>query len=265
MPEGDTVHRIARVLRRDLVGRTVERVELHDMGEVRELAGRTLESVEARGKHTLLTFEGGWSLRVHLGMKGRWTRLRARQRRPARSILTLVSGDTAWVCHRAWRVETVRTTALATHPRLQRLGPDLLADPPSVDEAVRRASLPAHAGREIAEVLLDQRVAAGIGNVYKSEVLFECRVHPRIPVGHLSPETLERLYAASARLMRANLRTRRRTTVPLPRRPEPSSERLWVYGRDGKPCRECGAPVERFLQGDLARSTYFCPRCQRDT
>src|SRR5690606_16482115 len=112
------------------------------------------------------------------------------------------------------------------------------------------------------DVLLDQRVAAGIGNVWKSETLFERRIHPRTRVGMLSAEQLRDLYETASRLMRANLKTRRRTTVPLNRRPRPASERLWVYGRAGKPCHECGTHIERFLQGDMARSTYFCPRCQ---
>ena len=127
---------------------------------------------------------------------------------------------------------------------------------------VKRARLPGHAEREIGDVLLDQRVAAGIGNVYKSEVLFEVRVHPRTKVGELSDAQLTGIFETAARLMRLNLLTRRRTTVPLRRRGQPSSQRLWVYMRAGKPCLECGTPIERFLQGDMARSTYFCPHCQ---
>ena len=262
MPEGDTVHRIARVLGRELTGRPLDRVELHDRGEIPELAGRAVDGVEARGKHMLVHLAGGWSLRVHLGMHGRWTRRHVREPRPRDPTVILVAGDSAWICDRAYRAETLRTAALRTHPRLARLGPDLLADPPDIDAAVRRAAHPAWAGREIGDLLLDQRVAAGIGNVYKSEVLFECRVHPRTPVGDLGPETLRALYDKAAHLMRLNLLTRRRTAVPLHRRPTPSAQRLWVYGRAGKPCLDCRTPIQRFLQGDMARSTYFCPSCQ---
>lgn len=262
MPEGDTVHRIARVLGAELTGRTLGEIALHDCGEVPELAGRTIESVEAVGKHLLVNFAGDWTLRVHLGMHGRWQRNHAREPRPRGWTVVLITGDLAYVCHRSYRAELLRTSALRTHPRLARLGPDLLADPPRIDDMAKRARLPAHTEREIGDVLLDQRVAAGIGNVYKSEVLFEVRVHPRTKVRELSDEQLTRIFETAARLMRLNLLTRRRTSVPLRRREQPSSQRLWVYMRSGKPCLDCGSPIERFPQGDMARSTYFCPRCQ---
>jgi endonuclease-8 len=102
-----------------------------------------------------------------------------------------------------------------------------------------------------------------VGNVYKSETLFECRVHPRTLMHQLNPEDVRGIYEKAAKLMRLNLLTRRRTSVPLRRRPEPSSHRFWVYMRAGKPCLDCGTRIERFLQGDMARSTYFCPHCQR--
>lgn len=262
MPEGDTVHRIATVLGRAVTGRTLDRLELKGMGEVRELAGATIEAVEPLGKHMLVRLSGGWSLRVHLGMKGKWRRQHVRQKRPAGVTAILDVGDTAYVCYRAYRAELVKTAHLRRHPKLARLGPDLLADPPDLDGAVRRARHPVHAGREIGDLLMDQRVASGIGNVYKSEVLFEGRVHPRTPVGALDPATLRELFGTAATLMRRNLGRRRRTHVPLQRRPTAASDRLWVYGREGEPCLECGTPVRRFLQGDMARSTYCCPHCQ---
>jgi endonuclease VIII len=262
MPEGDTVHRNARVLQRELAGRTVVRVMLRDRGEVDELAGATVEAVEAVGKHLLVRFAGGWTLRIHLGMKGGWQRRHVREAVPRDTTAMLVAGETAYICHRAYTAELLRTAAQRTHARLGRLGPDLLAEPPDTAEAVRRAAEPAFAEREIGDVLLDQRVAAGIGNVYKSEVLFECRVHPRTHMRALEPGATEALFTTAARLMRLNLLTRRRTAVPLRRRPTPSSQRLWVYLRHGKPCLDCGTPIERFLQGDMARSTYFCPSCQ---
>jgi endonuclease VIII len=262
MPEGDTVHRIARVLRRELQGRAIARLFVRDRGDVPELAGRVVDQVEARGKHLLIHMEGGWSLRVHLGMHGGWRRRHVREALPHDATVVLVAGETAFVCARAYTAELMATRAIRTHPRLSRLGPDLLAEPPDIDEAVRRARLPAFADRQIAEVLLDQRVAAGIGNVYKSEVLFECRVHPRERVGALGEARIRDLFERAAHLMRLNLLTRRRTAVPLRRRPTPSSHRLWVYMRHGKACLDCGTPIERFLQGDMGRSTYFCPACQ---
>jgi endonuclease VIII len=265
MPEGDTVHRVARVLVRELQGRTLTRLFVRDRGDVPELAGRRVDAVEARGKHLLVHIESGWTLRVHLGMKGRWVRRHVRERVDRDVTAMIVAGETAFICERAYTAELVRTSALRTHPLLGRLGPDLLADPPDIDEAVRRASRPAFADREIGDLLLDQRVAAGIGNIYKSEVLFECGVHPRTRVGQLSADQVRALFDKAAHLMRLNLLTRRRTAVPLRRRPTPSSRRLWVYLRHGKPCLDCGTKIERFLHGDMARSTYFCPRCQEQT
>ena len=262
MPEGDTIHRIARVLGREMPGRVLDEVRLRDAGEIEELAGATVTGVEALGKHMLIHLDNGWSIRVHLGMHGRWSRKHARQRRPRDATVVLVSGEIAWVCDRAYRAETVRTDTARRHPRLARLGPDLLADPPDIDSAVRRARAPGHGDREIGDLLLDQRVAAGIGNVYKSEVLFECRVHPRTRLHQLDEPRVRRLFEKAAHLMRLNLLTRRRTSVPLRRRPTPSSQRLWVYGRAGKPCLDCGTTIERFSQGDMGRSTYFCPTCQ---
>ena len=262
MPEGDTVHRNARVLNHELQGRRLAHFFVRDRGDVSELAGRTVERIEARGKHLLVHIEGGWILRVHLGMKGSWMRRHVRERPPRNVTAMLVADETAYICEGAFTAELLREEALRTHPRLGRLGPDLLADPPDIDEAVRRARVPAHARREIGDVLMDQRVAAGIGNVYKSEVLFECRVHPRTRVRDLDADTLAEIFRKAAHLMRLNLLTRRRTAVPLRRRPTPSAQRLWVYMRSGKPCLDCGTPVERFMQGDMNRSTYFCPQCQ---
>jgi endonuclease-8 len=229
---------------------------------VRELKGARVDEVSALGKHLLIHFQGDWSLRVHLGMKGRWRRLGPGRPFAGRPTVLIQAGGRSWACVHAYRAELVRTRQLKVHPRLARLGPDLLADEPAIGEAVARAQLPAHADREIGDVLLDQRVASGVGNVYKSEVLFLCGIHPRTPVRALDAEALTAVYQRAAGLMRENLATRGRTTVPLKRRPTPGSPRLWVYERDGRPCLECAGVVERIVQGDLARSTYFCPRCQ---
>jgi endonuclease-8 len=262
VPEGDNIRQVARALQGELPGRVLDRVELKDQGVLADLAGRRVEAVDAHGKQMFVRLEGGWTLRVHLGMHGRWSRLHARERRPRDPTLVLVSGDTAWVCWRSYRAEAIRTAALRTHPRLARLGPDLLAEPAPIAEAVRRALTPAYAGREIGELLMDQRVAAGIGNIYKSETLFECRVHPRTPVHRLGEAGLRAVYEKAAALLRLNLLVRGGKAVPIRRRERPTLQRFWVYMRKNKPCLDCGTPIERILQGDMARSTYFCPQCQ---
>jgi endonuclease VIII len=262
MPEGDNIHRNARVLRQELTGKTLSRLFVRDRGDVDELAGRAVGEIEARGKHLLIHVDGGWVLRIHLGMKGSWLRRHVKEKLPHNTTAMLVTGDTAYICAGAFTAELMREQALRWHPRVSRLGPDLLAEPPDIDEAVRRAKLPAHGTREIGELVMDQRIASGIGNVYKSEVLFETRVHPRTHAGDITAEAMRAIYTRAAELMRLNLLTRRRTSVPLRRRSQPSSQRFWVYMRNGKPCLDCGTPIERFMQGDMHRSTYFCPVCQ---
>jgi endonuclease-8 len=266
VPEGDNVRQVARMLARELPGLTLDVVRTKDLGDLPDLAGRRVESVHSVGKQMFVHLEGGWSLRVHLGMHGTWTRLHARERLPRSPTLVLASGDTAWVCSRAYRAEAIRTGALRAHPRLARLGPDLLAEPAPIAEAVARALTPGYANREIGDLVMDQRVAAGIGNIYKSETLFECRVHPRARVHHLGEEGVRLVYEKAAALMRLNLLIRgkgaRGNRIPIRRRATPTVKRFWVYMRKGKPCYDCGTPIERFLQGDAGRSTYFCPTCQ---
>ena len=263
MPEGDNIKRVATVLSREITGHVLDKLELNDLGEVKELAGTRIEKVEPLGKHMFVHFDRGWSLRIHLGMHGTWLRKHPRQAKPAQWTAVLTVGEVAYVCARSYKAELMKTHAIRTHARIARLGPDLLAEPPDIDGVLARVLLPAHGGREIGDVLLDQRIAAGIGNIYKSETLFECRVHPRTGVQDLAPEQLRAIYEKAAHLLRLQLLTRGRTTAPLRRRPEPTHQKFWVYGRAGQPCLDCGTPVERFLQGDMARSTYFCPSCQK--
>jgi endonuclease-8 len=161
--------------------------------------------------------------------------------------------------------EWLKTTAVEGHQELARLGPDLLSEDFDPVEAATR--LRARQNAEIADVLLNQRVMAGIGNVYKSEVLFACRVNPFSTVQSLSDDQVECLIASARRLLRANVTEGlaamttymgfRRTT----RRDHPG-ERLWVYGRAGEPCRRCATPVKVGKQGRDARLTYWCPACQ---
>ena len=263
MPEGDNIHRYATVLGRELSGRTVDRLFLHDLGEVPELAGKRVEGIEARGKQMLVTLEGGWTLRVHLGMHGAWRRRHVRERAPRDLTVDLASGETAYACIRSYRAELIRTHRVATHPRVGRLGPDLLAEPPDIDEAVRRAKKQGYAMREIGDVVMDQRIAAGIGNIYKSETLFETRTHPRAKMHQLDEAHVRAIYEKAAQLMRMNLLIRGRASVR-PRRREgvAARARFLVYMRKNKPCYDCGAKIERILQGDMGRSTYFCPDCQ---
>ena len=272
MPEGDTLHRIAARIGPVLTDGAVAALSLADRGEVAEARGWIVTGVRALGKHLLIAFDAGWTLRAHLGMNGRVFVARPNQRIPRHPTFTVTvapkdggpGGPATVACVRAYRAELLRSKHLPRHARLSRLGPDLLADPVDLDAVVERALDPAHGAREVADVLLDQRIASGVGNVYKSEVLFVERIHPRTTMAALDAGSVRRVYERAAELLRKNLRTRRRTTVPTRRRPYPNSPRLWVYERTGEPCLDCGTPIRRFTQGDMARGTWYCPTCQPD-
>ena len=196
MPEGDTVFRAAQTLHRFMAGQTVTRFEsvyplLTRVVEDHPLIGRTIVSVSARGKHLLMSFTGGLVLRTHLKMNGSWHIYPAGERwqRPARDMRVVVATvDFVAVAFSVPVAEIVRASALDKHRPIALLGPDLLGEEFDRDEALRR--LRAHPASEIADALLNQRIAAGIGNVYKSEVLFSCRVNPFATVAALSDAQL---------------------------------------------------------------------------
>jgi endonuclease-8 len=258
VPEGDTLHRIAARLRPALEGQTLRRFDAPRLTGPRPRPGTRIESVEAVGKHLLVRFDGGLVLQTHLQMAGSWHLYRTgeRWRRPphlARVVLE-VEGWVA-VCFAAPTVRTFVERDHATPAALAHLGPDLCVPAPDIDEAVRRSHAVADPRAAIATVLLDQRVAAGIGNIYKSETLFACRVDPFTPLDAISDDTRRRLFETAARLLLANAsdRTGGRSTVP---------GGVAVYGRTRRPCIRCGTPIRVTYQGSPRRSTYWCPRCQ---
>lgn len=263
MPEGDTIWRTARTLHAALAGKTVLAFEsslpaVAAAARRLEIVGREIEAVGARGKHLLVRLAGGAVLHTHQGMRGGW-RLYRRSgagRHPPSARAVIETADAVAVCSLAPVVELLSAAQAAAHPALARLGPDLLG--PAFDLVAARRRLRARGDREIGPALLDQTALAGIGNVYKSEVLFLCGVSPVARVRDLDDATVDRLVAKAGELLRRNLGGGpRRTTSAL------APGRLWVYRRSGQPCRRCGTPIERAVQGDGARSTYFCPICQR--
>ena len=256
MPEGDTIHRAVARLRPALEGATLTRFEAPRLVGRRPATGTRIEGVEARGKHLLVHFADGLSLRTHLRMTGSWHLYRTGQRwrkapHLARAVLETDSGWVA-VCFAAPVVEVFHRAG-AEPSALARLGPDLCEPDADLDVVLERVRSLAAPATEIADVLLDQRVAAGIGNVYKSEVLWACGVHPFTPVAAVGPPERRRLLEVAAKLLQANLGAGPRTTHPAG---------LAVYGRGRQPCRRCGAPIRTARQGDLARVTYWCPTCQ---
>ena len=258
MPEGDSIFRAARTLDRALAGRMVTRFEsvfphLARGDQDHPLRGRTLERVTPRGKHLLMWFSGDLVLHTHMRMKGSWHLYRPGERwmRP-RHDMRIVIGTDAWeaVAFNVPTAEFLEARQAERNPALHDLGPDLLASGFDADEAVRR--LTALADVEIADALLDQHALAGIGNIYKSEALFACRVSPFTRVADIPRERLAKIVSAARRLLQAH--------ASESRRPGPRA----VYGRGGRPCRLCGTSIKRRSQGPHARSTYWCPRCQPD-
>ena len=269
MPEGDTIWRTARALHAALAGKAVlafdsSLVAVAAAARRLGVVGQTIEAVESRGKHLLVRFAGGAVLHTHQGMRGSWRLARRsgaarRPHAPARAVIE--TAEVAAVCSLSPVVEMLSPSQAATHPALSRLGPDVLRPDllrPDFDPAAARRRLRQRGELQIGVALLDQAALAGIGNVYKSEVLFLCGVSPFARVRDLDDTTVDRLVAKAGDLLRRNLGPGpRRTTSAL------SPVRHWVYRRSHGPCRKCGTPIERAVQGDEARSTYFCPACQR--
>ena len=273
MPEGDTIFRAARTLNRALAGKAVVRFEsmfphltrVHDDDRI---TGRLVSGVRSAGKHILMEFSGGLLLRTHMRMNGSWHIYRPGEswQRPRRSMrIVVATEDFVAVGFDIPVAEMLKVKDLRRHDELRRLGPDLLADDFDGVEAIRR--IRERTGSEIADVLLNQRVLAGIGNVYKSEILFACAVSPFAKVEVLADEQISCLVSTARRFLTANVSEKpttytafRRTT----RRANPK-ERLWVYGRAGDPCRKCGTPISMRAQGRDARLTYWCSTCQPST
>jgi endonuclease-8 len=182
-----------------------------------------------------------------------------RWRKPARQArLVVTTGDRLAVCFNAPVIELLTSDQERAHGSLRRLGPDVL-HPEELDpvEIHSRARARAVASPTAGELLLDQQVVSGIGNVYRCESLFLCGVHPRRPTSALDDEHLDRLVAVASRLMVANA-----GVSTFSRSFDGGPDRPWVYGRAGLPCRRCGTAVERAVLGTQARSVYWCPTCQ---
>lgn len=243
MPEGDSLHRAARRLQ-VLVGEPVEVETPHPRAAVKGLAerldGLRLEGVEAVGKNLLLRFEGGLVLRSHLRMNGRWRVERRGAPHTGKPWLVLRGREHEAVLWNGAVLELVRGAP--------RLGPDILGEPPDYETMrVRLRAGPQE--REIGDALLDQRLVAGIGNLWRAEALWEARVSPRRRLDELDDGELAAVLEAAHSLMRTALEGRR----PARR----------VYRRVGRACPRCGGIVRSAAQGEHARTAYWCPDCQR--
>ncbi|HUR79808.1 MAG TPA: DNA-formamidopyrimidine glycosylase family protein [Thermoanaerobaculia bacterium] len=262
MPEGDTIHRAARTLHAALAGRVITRFEtvFPQLARV-EMTGRTIERVDAAGKNLLMHFSGDAHLRTHMRMNGSWHLYRPGEKWRKRFFeMRIIIETDAWVAV-AFNVPVAEmhdSRSLERQDDLLNIGPDFLGETFDWDEAKRR--IREKPDEDIADVLLNQRVVSGIGNEYKSELLFMTGVSPFAKIRDLGDEQIDRILKTSRKVMQANIAKRspaRITTFSL----DPSASQ-YVYGRGGKPCRRCGAAIQYAKQGKDARGTYWCPVCQ---
>jgi endonuclease VIII len=255
MPEGDTIHRTAATLRTVLEGRELERFDAPRVRGRPPAAGSRIDAVEARGKHLLIRFGDGAVLHSHMRMTGSWHTYRTGEtwrRHASRARVVIETPSSVAVCFDAPVVELLDERSVARHSQLRALGPDLCVPEPDIEEAARRMDA-LDPATPIGVALLDQRVASGVGNVYRSDVLWACGVDPFLALAELDPGRRRELLVTAARMLRANLGAWRRRTVP---------QGLAVYDRAGRPCRRCGAAIRARRLGVQARSVWWCPGCQ---
>ncbi len=282
MPEGDTIYRAARALQRAIGGKVVTGFDtgLAKLARVNDdapLVGRVVEKVESRGKWCLIFFSGDLILVTHMLMSGSWHLYRTGEKwwmgRDRMRVVIRAGDETEeWeaVAFNVPVAEFHTARSLERSSQVPKLGPDILSSEFTVEDGVARLATYAmeNPEAEIAVVLLNQRVLAGLGNVYKSEVAFAAGVNPFRAMRTITPHEMEAMVELSQRYMKANVvdgagdgivtySGNRRTT-----RSSNREERLWVYGRQGQECRRCGTAVMMRKQGIQARSTYWCPECQ---
>jgi len=275
MPEGDTIFRTARNLGRALEGKPVTAFRstfpwLTRFNDDTPLAGQTIDKVEARGKWLLVHFSGGGILASHLLMNGRWHIYRRGERWQLAHIHMRIVIENEQYQAIGFRVPVARMHTEQSLDRDLRVAVpenDLLRK--EFDAAAALERLRSRPDEAIADALLDQSVLAGVGNVFKSEICFVNGLNPFRAVASLTRDEAAAAITSARKLLRANVledsgdtivtyrgQQRRTTHASDP------SQSLWVYGRNGEPCRRCGELIRRRIQGVDARVTFWCPRCQ---
>ena len=275
MPEGDTIYRAARALQRALGSKVVTAFEtgLAKLARVNDdspLVGRTVEKVEARGKWCLIFLSGDLILVTHMLMSGSWHIYRPGEpwQQPGRNMRIVLENS---LCQAVgFRVPVAQmhsAQSLARDRRIPQPTADVLSADFDAEATAQRLLACAH--EEIGDVLLHQEVLAGVGNVFKSEVCFVTGINPFCRVADLSGEQISALIATSRKLVAANVLEDSGNTIVTyrgqHRRTKLQSspgDSLWVYSRNGEPCRRCGERIRRRIQGSDARVTFWCEQCQ---
>ena len=261
MPEGDTIHKIANYLAPRLRQQVIDEIHMSDSRAAGACRHRRIDAVTARGKHLFFDLDSGMSLRSHLGMYGSWHRYTPgeewKKPRHRASLVVRVNGED-YVCFNAKEVELIRTPSVRNRIVHSRLGPDLIADDVDFAVLVERVREILDGDALVGDALLDQRIAAGIGNVYKSEVLFIEGLSPFLTIDEVSDDVLERCFRTAADRLGRNLGGGRRVT----RLEKDGAGRLWVYNRHGKSCLKCDDRIRNKRLGRHHRGTWWCPSCQ---
>ena len=282
MPEGDTIYRAARALQKAIGGKPVTAFDanvatLASVADSKGIVGRTVEKVEARGKWCLIHLSGDLILVTHMLMSGSWHIYRVGERwfSPRSSMrCAITTGDFIAVAFNVPVTAFHTARSLERYSQIPKLGVDILGDAYDTNAgiAAMKTYTQSHPESEVGVTLLNQRVMAGLGNVYKSEVAFAAGVNPFRQLSTVTEREVEVMAEVSGRYLRAHINNgsdsnntdgivtysgNRRTTHAMDR-----SDRLWVYGRQGQECRRCGALVMMRKQGEQVRSTYWCPQCQ---
>jgi endonuclease VIII len=276
MPEGDTIFRSARSLGRALAGKTITGFRstyplLTRFHDDTPLTGQTVEQVESRGKWLLMHFSGGATLATHMLMNGSWHIYRPGERWQAPAASARIVIENAEYVAVGFNVPVAQMhtpDSLRRDRRIPAPKADLLSA--DFDPQTAAARILSEPDGELGDVLLRQRLLAGIGNVFKSEVCFVTGLNPFRKVGTLSEAQVHEVIAVARKQLAANVLedsgdrivtwrgVGRRTT-----RDSNPKQSLWVYGRAGEPCRNCATPIESRLQGVDARTTFWCPQCQQ--
>jgi endonuclease-8 len=260
MPEGDSTRRSAAALRSALVDEQMVRFEAPRLVGVTPRAGRMIEAVESHGKHLDVHWDDGVILHTNMRLSGSWHLYRDGEswQRPHHELRALIEVP-GWraVCFNAPVIETYRRPDPMRHPGLRGVGPDLARTDADLDRCIELLRAYDDPDATLAEVLLDQRVFCGVGNVFRCEVLHAGQLSPFARIADLPGADTVRLVNVAATLVRASLGGRApagAATAP-PRR-------LAVYGRSGQACRRCRGTIEARRAGDAARVLYWCPSCQ---
>jgi len=257
--EVDTIYRSAAALRTALIGKELFRFEAPHLIGIRPTVGRVVEEVRSHGKNVEIIWDDGVVLHTHLRMFGSWELYRAGERwkkSKDRASVVIVVSDWIVVCFNAAIVETYRDFDPRRHPILGRRGPDLCRYDADLEECVDRMMNYQERDTPIADVLLDQRVMCGVGNVFRCELLWACEIHPWAHVGSLKRGECREMVMLASEMILANLDYTPRGTAA------EFSGSLAVYGRQGKHCHRCGDVIKVTHHGEAHRVLYWCPNCQ---